>query len=103
MMRGIFLKTAVGLALAGVITAANAQERPFAPRMTCAAVTALVAKSGAAVISTGTYTYDRYVSDDRFCPVDQTTTPAWTNTADNQQCFIGYRCKERFDEEDGRD
>lgn len=99
-MRGVLLKTAMGLSLAGAITTALAQERPYAPRMTCAAAASLVARAGGIVIGTGPSTYDRFVSDDRFCQTEETTVATWTNTADNPQCLVGYRCKDRFDESD---
>ncbi len=97
-MRHIWIRAALGLSVAALATAASAQERPFAPRLTCSAAAGLVARAGAIVIGTGPYTYDRVVADQRFCPVEEVTAPLWTATADNPQCFVGYRCKDKFNE-----
>ena len=98
MSRTVLLRAALGLSLASLATAADAQDRPFAPQMSCSAVAGLVARSGAIVIGTGPYTYDRVVTGQRYCPIEEITTPAWTATTDNPQCFVGYRCKDRFNE-----
>jgi hypothetical protein len=92
-----------GLLLAGTATASLAQERPYAPRLTCAAVAGLVTRSGSVVIGTGPFTYDRAVSSGGQCPIEQIEAPLWIATADNPQCFVGYRCKDRFNEGTGRD
>jgi hypothetical protein len=89
------------LALLATLGGAVAQERPYAPRLACQQVAALVAQHGAIVISTGPITYERVVKDESFCPVEETTAPFWTPSADNQQCFAGYRCRDKFSE--GRD
>jgi hypothetical protein len=45
-------------------------------------------------------TYDRYVRDRSFCQISEVLKPAWGNTADNPQCFLGWTCveedKDRF-------
>jgi hypothetical protein len=55
------------------------------------------------VIGTGPFTYDRAVSGSGQCPIEQIEAPLWIATADNPQCFVGYRCKDRFNEGTGRD
>lgn len=99
-MRAIpLLSTAVGLALAASLVPpapAAAQSRPDSLRLTCAATSALVRQQGAVVIGTGPNIYDRYVSNQGYCAADQTTAPAWLQTADQNQCFVGYRCRERL-------
>jgi hypothetical protein len=62
--------------------------------MSCRQAAGLVASRGAIVLGTGAYTYDRYVSDQRFCLRSEVTIPEWVPTADTPQCFVGYRCKE---------
>ena len=89
-MRGSVL--ALVLALAPL--SALAQHRPFAPALSCGQAQALVASEGAIVMSTGTYTYSRFVASVAACERGETTEPAWTNTADNPQCFVGYRCRD---------
>ncbi|TBN53535.1 hypothetical protein EYR15_10275 [Hansschlegelia quercus] len=69
--------------------------RPFAPAMNCQALTNLIERNGAVVLSTSRTTYDRYVVDRRFCERTEITKPAWIVSSDNDQCFIGYTCKER--------
>ncbi len=80
------------LAMAGPTSGAKA--RPATTAMTCAAAAALVARSGGIVLDTSATTFDRYVSDRRFCMPDEATRPAFEPTRDNPQCFIGYTCFE---------
>lgn len=82
----------IGLAMAGPPSGADA--RPATTAMTCAAAAALVARSGGIVLDTSASTFDRYVSDRRFCMPDEATRPAFERTRDNPQCFIGYTCFE---------
>ena len=63
--------------------------------MSCSQAAGLVASSGAIVLGTGGYTYDRFVTDERFCLRSETTDPAWVAAGDTPQCFVGYRCRER--------
>jgi hypothetical protein len=84
-----------GLATCLVLCAASpclAQGRPNTTTMSCKAAAGLVAAHGAIVLSTGQWTYDRYVEDQGFCQRDEATRPAFVPTADNRQCFIGYTC-----------
>ncbi len=83
-----------GILVALTLWAPAAQARPATPSMTCAAVQALVARSGGIVLDTSATTFDRYVSDRRFCMPDEATRPAFERTRDNPQCFIGYTCYE---------
>lgn len=78
-----------------VATAAAAQSRPYAPELSCASVRDVVKAEGGVVIGTSRITYDRYVSDGRFCAYNQITKPEWIRTADDDECFVGYTCKER--------
>jgi hypothetical protein len=90
-------KTAfLGLALVmAATTSALAQPRPSTPAMSCQQAAGLVASRGAIVLGTGGYTYDRFVSDTRFCLRTETTEPVWVPARDTPQCFVGYRCVER--------
>ncbi|MGO4387125.1 hypothetical protein AB4Y85_06275 [Microvirga sp. 2YAF29] len=74
-------------------TTAFAQSRPFTPNLTCNQARQIVFSSGAAVLSTGQYTYDRYVRDRSFCENNEVLDPAWVQTRDTPQCPIGYRCR----------
>ena len=75
-----------------VASAAFAQDRPLSEGMSCASAKRLVARRGAVVLYTGRDTYDRYVSNQGYCQREQTVQPARVPTADNPQCFVGYRC-----------
>ncbi|MGO4573906.1 hypothetical protein [Microvirga sp. 2TAF3] len=86
-------KLALVLALTALASAAQAQQRPFTPAMPCRQAQAIVAANGAAVLGTGTYTYDRYVRDRGFCQIDEYIEPAWVPTRDAPQCPVGYRCR----------
>ena len=80
-------------------TAANAQRRPDVRNMTCDQAKTLVEQEGGIVLTTGQYTYDRYVSDQMYCPLGLDTKDAWVDTGDGQSCHIGYTCvaQERYD------
>jgi hypothetical protein len=90
------------LGLSLVATAAAAQPRPSTLNMTCGQARAIVASRGAAVLSTGRFTYDRFVSNRNYCEYDEVLEPVWVPTADTPQCPIGYRCRssdlERFND-----
>lgn len=45
------------------------------------------------MLSTGRHTYDRFVSDGRFCFLGEHLWPANAPTADARQCRLGYICK----------
>ncbi len=98
-MRAVPLTMLLGLAglTASLLppSVATAQSRPDSLRLTCAATSALVRQQGQVVIGTGPDIYDRYVSNQGYCSQDETTVPVWLQTADQDQCFIGYRCRER--------
>jgi hypothetical protein len=83
------------LALALTLTAglAVAQSRPSTLARPCAANRQNVMASGAIVLGTGGYTYDRFVRDRSFCEPDEYTEPAWVPSRDTPSCFVGYRCK----------
>lgn len=101
-MHRLVLSFSVAAIASSAITAsALGQERPYTPRLTCGAAAGLVAARGSVVLGTGPQTYERVVADARFCSIEETTAPAWERTADNPQCFVGYRCKDKFNE--GRD
>lgn len=75
-----------------VMFPAAAMALPNTTQMTCRQATTLVRTGGAVVLATSATTYDRYVLDRGYCPVEQVTDPAWVPTRDNRQCFVGYTC-----------
>jgi hypothetical protein len=88
-MRRLMLMTVA--VLAGSITAAEA--RPDTLKMSCSQASALVQARGGVVLDTGPSVYDRYVRAQNFCASSEGLTPSWVMTADNPQCFVGYRCE----------
>ena len=88
-------KLVLAAALSALSANAMAQPRLSTTAMSCNQAAGLVAYSGAIVLGTGGYTYDRFVSDGRFCLRTEATDPAWVPAGDTPQCFVGYRCRER--------
>jgi len=86
-------RLALALALITSVSAAQAQQRPFTPRLSCDQARQIVFVNGAAVLGTGTYTYDRYVRDRSFCEINEYIEPAWVPARDTPQCLVGYRCR----------
>lgn len=81
--------------LLGLSGGAEAQERPQSPALTCAQASALVRSRGELILGTGGFTYDRYVSDQGGCQIDEFAQAAFVPTRDSPQCFAGYRCRGR--------
>ncbi len=77
-----------------VASSAYAQPRPMTPSLTCNQARGLVFSRGAVVLGTGTYTYDRYVRDARFCQINEMTELALVPTLDTPQCPVGYICRD---------
>jgi len=83
------------LVLAGILSAGVAHARPSTLDMNCSEAQALVAQEGAIVLTTGAYTFDRFVAHQGYCMQSEVTKPAWVPTFDEAQCFIGYTCGDR--------
>ena len=64
--------------------------------MSCTQIQALVQSRGAVVISTGQYTYQRFVAAANYCAFDQVLDRAWITTAGGTQCQVGFRCKDQY-------
>ncbi|MCJ8143765.1 hypothetical protein MKI84_12645 [Ancylobacter sp. A5.8] len=73
---------------------AFAQGMPNSLNMTCSATRAMVQQQGAVVIATGPNVYQRYVADQRYCDYGEETYPAWIQTQDQSQCYVGMECKQ---------
>ena len=85
-------KLAISILLLAIADAAYA--RPDVRTMTCAQAKALVRQSGAVVLTTGKYTYDRFVAGRAYCERTYITGNAWIATKDTRQCQVGFRCEE---------
>ena len=82
------------LVIALELSATQAQGRPSTVNMTCGQAAALVARSGAVVLGTGGYTFDRFVAHRGFCEVTQVTKRAFVPARDTRACLVGYTCVE---------
>jgi len=96
----MFMRLAMtAAALVALSVPAAAQGRPDARAMTCEQVRSLIAARGAVVLTTGRYTYDRYVRNGGQCFTSaERAVRASIPTRDTQSCPV-YRC-EVFDPED---
>ena len=88
------LSIAMVASVMSVAETAAAQSRSDTNRMACSATRTLVAQHGGIVLGSGPSLFDRYVSSRAACESTQIIEPAYVPTSDNQQCFVGYRCRE---------
>ena len=84
------------LAFPTLASTASAQTQLDGRSVPCAQLAATVRNRGAVVISTGPYSYDRYVTGGQFCVRPEIAVPTWIGTADAAQCFVGYVCRDRL-------
>jgi hypothetical protein len=82
--------------LLALLAAAPALARPNTLAMSCAQAAALVRAQGGVVLSTGEFTFDRYVASGAFCLPQEITRPAFAPTADHPQCRIGFVCRSKI-------
>ena len=90
-LMGVTAAAAV-LGMSMLVAPADAQRRPDTRAMTCGEAQNLVQQSGAIVLTTGRFTYDRFVADTRFRPSGQVAETAWVETRDAAECPIGNTC-----------
>ena len=83
------------LVLLTLASNATAQTQFDGRLLPCAQLAATVRNRGAVVISTGPFTYDRYVNSGQFCVRPEIPVPTWISTIDALQCFVGYICRDR--------
>lgn len=84
---------AIAAAVAAAVSLpALAQGRPDTRQMSCQQARSLVQQHGAVVMTTGQYTYERFVAGHRYCDWPFVATPTWTRTADTPQCGL-YNCQ----------
>jgi len=73
----------------------RAEARVNIPRISCAAAQQVVAKSGAAVMTTGRHTFRRFVAHRGFCDRSQDVRPSYTQAADTAYCQVAFECYDR--------
>jgi hypothetical protein len=81
--------------LALLASTSTLQARPSTLDMSCGEAAALVASRGAIVLTTGQFTYDRFVAHVGHCSLGEVARPAYAPTLDSPQCAVGYRCEYR--------
>jgi len=94
-------KLAIWMLLLTITDVAHA--RPDVRTMTCAQAKALVQQNGSVVMTTGKYTYERYVAGQAYCERPYVKRRAWIVTKDTSECLVGYRCVDRPPRFLGRD
>lgn len=88
------IASAVSLfSIASIQTTEAQSRRPDSRTMTCAQVQSMINQQGAVVMSTGQYTFDRYVSNRSFCQRGEVTRRDYVPTKDNNKCYV-ERCIE---------
>jgi hypothetical protein len=80
------------LFLSACLIQGQAFARPYAPKLSCQRLKGMIYEKGAVVLSTGQFTFDRYVRDQGYCMQGEITEPAWLNSSDQVECFVGYTC-----------
>lgn len=76
-----------GLFLLAVQPSEAQSRRPDTRAMTCAQVQAMIEQRGAVLLSTGEYTFDRYVANRSFCPHGEVAGNNWVPTKDKRRCL----------------
>ena len=85
------------LVTAAILAASSAEaQRPDLRTLSCGQAQALLQSRGAVVMSTGRYTYDRFVAHAGYCIHGEITRQAWVATGDNAGCVLGFRCEIPF-------
>lgn len=79
--------------LATLVAASLAEARPNTTTMTCDQAAATVSRAGSITLSTGEFTYERFVASIEFCAPRQQTEPAFAPTRDSQRCQVGFVCR----------
>ncbi|SDT95926.1 hypothetical protein SAMN05428979_0726 [Stappia sp. ES.058] len=87
------IRTGLAGAVLLVLCGSAALARPDTRTMTCAQAQNLVQRSGAIVLSTGQYTYSRFVADRRYCSHYEILRPSYAPTRDTAQCPVAYYCE----------
>ncbi len=78
-----------------LLAATPAFARPDARTMTCASLNALIAREGAVVVTTGDFTFERFVASFQFCDSQTMLKSAYQATADDRRCVVNSVCGDR--------
>ena len=88
-------KLVLAFVVATLASVSIAAPRPNTTSMTCAQAAATVSRAGTITLSTGQFTYERFVSGIGHCMPRQTTGLGLAPTRDNRNCRVGFICKEQ--------
>ncbi len=88
------MRYAALLSVLSILLATDAAfaQRPSTLGMSCAQAKGVVAARGAAVLSTGRNTFERFVASPRACLPGEYAYTAYAPTRDASRCRLGYRC-----------
>ncbi len=86
------LRTAIAATALSLLMVQIVEARINTNSLTCHQAQSLVRSRGAIVLSTGRYTYDRFVVNRAFCFAGEYTKKAYVPTRDRRSCPIGYIC-----------
>jgi len=70
-------------------------HRPDTRTMTCSTAVSIVQSRGAVILSTGRFTYDKYVKNHAYCNINEAIRRAYVPTADTNRCNVGFVCKDK--------
>lgn len=73
---------------------ASAGGRPDTRSMTCAQAQSFVQQNGAVVMATGDYTFDRFVTTQAYCLLEETAKIIYAPTLDAAECPVAFYCKD---------
>ena len=73
------------------------QSRPDARQMSCREVQQLVRQSGSVVITTGQFTYQRFVANASYCDFFERVRQEYIDTEDTDVCPVSFVCERRLE------
>lgn len=76
--------------IGATVTIAEARKNTL--NYTCHQARALVHSHGTILLSTGRYTFDRFVANRSYCALGDYVKRAYAPTRDRNMCEIGYVC-----------
>jgi hypothetical protein len=79
--------------LALLVGTAPAGARESTLEMSCTQARALIANQGAAVLTTGRHTYERFVAHGGYCMIEEYAEQGYAPTRDGRQCPVGFVCR----------
>lgn len=91
-MRTVTTALCLAAFLAGSAVAA---ERQSTRGLSCSAIKALVTRDGEVVLASSETAYETVLADGGACQNGDSGSPAYVPSADEANCFAGWRCTQR--------